>query len=105
MSSALKRYVDDRALIEEHVGVRTLADGASITATLRGSSGTVIKTVTKSYPANFFEQATLDSFLGGVLVAGNESLTLQMTAGQAIVYGATADNVTNDPSVILAHRQ
>jgi hypothetical protein len=88
-----------------NVGVRTLGNGASMTATLRSSSGAVVKTVTKSYLANFFQQTTLDAFLGGATLVGNESLTLQMTAGEAIVYGATADNITQDPSVSFAQRE
>jgi hypothetical protein len=88
-----------------NVGVRTLGNGASLTATLRSSSGAVVKTVTKTYPAIFFQQTTLDAFLGGATVVGNESLTLQMTAGEAIVYGATVDNLTNDSSMGFAQRQ
>ena len=85
-----------------NVGVRTLGNGASMTATLRSSSGAPVKTVTKSYAANFFQQTTLDAFLGGATVVGNESLTLQMTAGEAIVYGATVDDLTNDSSMSFA---
>lgn len=88
-----------------NVGVRSLADGASMTATLRNSGGAVVKTVTKTYPANFFEQKSLDAFLGGASVSGNETLTLQMTAGEAIVYGATVDNLTSDSSAGIATRQ
>jgi len=61
--------------------------------------------VTKTYAGNYFEQTTLDSFLGGAPVSGNESLTLQITTGQAVVYGATVDNTTNDSSASLAQRQ
>ena len=95
----------DPAKARLNIGVRTLGDGASITATLRGSSGAVVKTVTKTYAANYFEQKTLDGFLGGATVVGNESLTLQIRAGQAVVYGATVDNTTNDSSASLAQRQ
>ena len=38
-------------------------------------------------------------------VAGNESLNVQITAGEAIVYGATVDNLTNDSSAGIAQRQ
>ena len=95
----------DPSTFRFNVGVRSLADGATIIVTLRSSSGAVVKTITKTYPANFFEQATLDAFVGGATVVGNESLTLQLVAGEAVVYGATADNITNDPSVSLAQRQ
>ncbi len=95
----------DPSKLRLNVGVRTLGDGATITATLRNAAGATVKTVSKTYAANYSEQKTLDGFLGGATVTGNESLTLQITAGEAIVYGATADNITNDPSVTLAHRQ
>jgi hypothetical protein len=95
----------DPAKSRLNVGVRTLGDGATIVATLRGPSGTSIKSVTKTYAANYFEQVTLDAFLGGAPVSGNESLTLQITAGQAVLYGATVDNTTNDSSASLAQRQ
>jgi len=38
-------------------------------------------------------------------VAGNEGLTLQITAGEAVIYGATVDNTTNDSSMSVARRQ
>ena len=88
-----------------NVGVRTLADGATIVATLRSATGAAMKTVTKTYAANYFEQVTLDTFVGGASVSGNETLTLQVTAGQVTVYGATVDNTTNDSSASLAQRQ
>lgn len=95
----------DPAKSRLNVGVRTLGDGATIVATLRSSAGATIKSVTKTYAANYFEQTTLDAFLGGASVSGNESLTLQITAGEAVVYGATVDNTTNDSSASLAQRQ
>jgi hypothetical protein len=95
----------DPTLFRFNVGVRTLGDGATIVATLRDKSGALVKAVTKDYPPNFFQQTTLDSFLGGAGVAGNETLSLQITAGEAVVYGATADNRTNDSSMSLARRQ
>jgi len=95
----------DPAKSRLNVGVRTLGDGATITATLRNAAGATVKTVTNTYAANYFEQKTLDGFLGGATVTGNESLTLQITAGEAVVYGATVDNTTNDSSASLAVRQ
>jgi len=88
-----------------NVGVRTLADGASLTATLRNAAGGVVKTAAKNYAPNYFEQVTLDTFLGGAAVTGNETLTIQIGAGEAVIYGATVDNTTNDSSASLAQRQ
>jgi hypothetical protein len=52
-------------------------DGATIVATLRSASEATVKSVTKAHAGNYFEQTTLDSFLGGAPVSGKESLTLQ----------------------------
>jgi hypothetical protein len=82
-----------------NVGIRTLDDGASMTAILRNSNGAVLKTVTKSYMANFFQQTSLDAFLEGATVVGNESLTIQIASGGGIIYVSTVDDVTQDPSV------
>ena len=38
------------------------------------------------------------TFLGRP-IEGNESIEIHVTVGSAIVYGATTDNVTNDPAV------
>jgi hypothetical protein len=62
----------------------------------------VTRTVTRTYPPNYFEQRDSGAFLNGAAVAANESLTIQVVAGSAIVYGATVDNRTNDPSLQLA---
>jgi hypothetical protein len=88
----------DLAVYRFNVGVRTLGQGASMTVKVRNGAGAVTKTLTKSYAANFFEQTPADTFLGGPGLSGNQSLTIRVTAGSAIVYGATVDNRTNDSS-------
>jgi len=40
----------------------------------------------------------------GVALAGGESITISIDSGSAIVYGATADNITQDPSLQVARR-
>jgi hypothetical protein len=85
-----------------NVGVRTLGSGAALTVTVKSSTGAVLKQLSKSYGATLYEQKSLSDFLGGAVLSGNESLLVQVTAGAAIVYGATGDNVTNDPSLQVA---
>jgi hypothetical protein len=83
-----------------NVGVRTLSSGAAISVTVRDSNGNAVTTVSKTYPATYFEQRELSDFLGvptGSL-SGGPSLTIDVTAGRLIIYGATADNITQDPS-------
>jgi len=94
----------DPALYRFNVGVRTLGSGATLTITARNEAGTMTRTLTQTYPPNYFEQRDSASFLNGAAVAANESITIQVVSGSAIVYGATVDNRTNDPSLQLARQ-
>ncbi len=94
----------DPALYRFNIGVRTLGSGATLAITARNTAGTVTRTLTRTYPPNYFEQRDSASFLNGAPVAANESITIQVVSGSAIVYGATVDNHTNDPSLQLAKR-
>jgi hypothetical protein len=85
-----------------NIGVRTLFSGATFTATLRNQDGTVVTSVTKTYAPNYFEQVSVESFLGGVTIGANQMIVIQVSDGSAIIYGSTTDNVTNDPSVQFA---
>jgi hypothetical protein len=85
-----------------NIGVRTLGAGAQIAATLRTSSGSFITSVTKTYPANFFEQVGITNFFPGVTFTGNETITISIVSGSALFYGALTDNTTQDPSVGFA---
>ena len=88
----------DVARTRFNVGVRTLYSGATIQVTVRNSAGVVVRTVTRNYTANFFTQTTAEDFAGGP-VAGDQSIQISISAGSAIVYGSTTDNVTNDPAI------
>ena len=94
----------DAALYRFNVGVRTLGSGATLAITARNAAGTITRTLTRTYPPNYFEQRDSASFLNGAAVAANESITIQIVSGSAIVYGATVDNRTNDPSLQFATR-
>ena len=85
-----------------NIGVRSGLSGAAMTVTRRNAAGTVVQTLTKSYPPNFFEQISGVEFLEGAPFGANDSITIQVTSGSAIVYGATADNTTQDPSIQFA---
>ncbi|MDQ2979307.1 MAG: hypothetical protein M3R62_08800, partial [Acidobacteriota bacterium] len=81
-----------------NIGVRTFLSGAFITFRVHDSTGALIHTVTKNYNPTYFEQQSSDSFLGITLVA-NDSIEVSVSSGSAVVYGAMADNTTNDPSI------
>jgi hypothetical protein len=85
-----------------NIGVRTLFAGATFTAQLLDQGGHVVTSVTKTYPAGWFEQVDSTSFFGGVPVVANGSVVVTVSQGCAIVYGATTDNVTQDPSMQYA---
>ncbi|HEX9458083.1 MAG TPA: hypothetical protein VGA84_03010 [Thermoanaerobaculia bacterium] len=86
-----------------NIGVRTGASGANLTAVLRDTNGTALKTVTKSYLPNWFEQVDSTAFFAGTAVGANQSISITVTiGGSAIVYGSTTDNTTNDPNIQFA---
>jgi hypothetical protein len=89
----------DPLLYRLNVGVRTLATGATINITVRDSTGTVLKTLSRSYAAHFFQQTDATSFVGGLLLAANQTITIEVVSGSLFIYGATADNRTNDPAL------
>jgi hypothetical protein len=86
-----------------NIGVRSLAQGATLHVTVRNATGSVTHTVTKTYPPDYFEQTSVDAFLGAPLT-GNECLSIEVMAGAAVIYGATTDNHTNDASYQEAQR-
>ena len=89
-----------------NVGVRTLGSGALVTVTVRGANGFAKGSpLQKSYPANYYEQKTLAEFIAPVTSAANDSIDVRVSSGGLFVYGATADNRTNDPSLQVPRRQ
>lgn len=94
----------DATLFRFNVGVRALSPGAALNITVRSASGSVIKTLQKSYGADFFEQRDVASFLEGLSLGANETIGIDVTAGNVIVYGAIADNRSVDPSFQVARR-
>lgn len=85
-----------------NIGVRTLGAGASLTAILRATNGSVIRTITRTYLPNWFEQMDAATFFSGTPVGSNQSIAIIVTSGSAIVYGSTTDNTTNDPNIQFA---
>ncbi len=53
--------------------------------------------MTHSYDENVFVQTSSTDFLGFSL-GNDQSIEIAFTGGGLIAYGATVDNVTNDPS-------
>lgn len=87
-----------------NIGVRSLLAGATVSIVLRASNGAVLRTLTKTYRPNWFEQVDSTVFLGGVPLGDSQSISITVLTGSVIVYGATTDNVTNDPALQYATR-
>jgi len=85
-----------------NMGVRTLLSGASITFNVHDSTGALVHSITKVYAPTFFEQRSSTEFLGTFTLAPNDSIEIGVNSGSAIVYGATTDNTSNDPSIQFA---
>ncbi len=80
-----------------NVGVRAFGDGA----TLRVTCGAAAP-VERAYDTNQFGQIGASDFCGSALTAA--PLRIEVTAGSAIVYGATTDNITQDPNMQFAQK-
>lgn len=94
----------DPSVARFNLGLRTLSQGVAITITQRDRSGLVVRTVTRSYGPNYFEQVGSATILGASPGPG-DSLTVRVDSGSAIVYGTTNDNVTNDPTLQIARKR
>jgi hypothetical protein len=84
------------------MGVRTLEAGAAATLTLRDAAGLVVATVSRTFPATYHEQESAGPFLGNPTLPAGGSITVAVTSGGAIFYGAPVDNTTGDPSLQIA---
>ena len=87
-----------------NIGFRTLEQGASMTFTVRDKDGTLVKTSTRTFGPTFFQQVGSATMLDGYVLTGGETITVQITAGSAFIYGSTTDNTTQDPSVQFARK-
>jgi streptogramin lyase len=85
-----------------NLGVRTLGAGAAATLTRRDAAGVVVATVSRAVPATYHEQQSASAFLGASTLPAGGSISIAVSAGAAIFYGATVDNRTGDPSLQIA---
>jgi hypothetical protein len=81
-----------------NVGLRTVGADVHVTVRVFDSAGTEVHTASHDYPADYFVQTTVADFLDGFVIGDNYSLHITFSGGGLIIYGATVDNVTNDPS-------
>ena len=84
-----------------NIGVRTLASGVSMSIYVQNAAGSVVFLTQKSLGPNLFLQEEASAFLGTALPPGG-TVKIQVLGGSVIVYGAMADNTTQDPSIQYA---
>ncbi|MFI5196988.1 MAG: FG-GAP repeat domain-containing protein [Thermoanaerobaculia bacterium] len=81
------------------IGLRTLAEGATLRATVRDLPGRVVKVVHRSFGPYRSVQESAQEFLGGFALVGQETVSLSLLGGSAIIFGTTADNATSTPAI------
>lgn len=101
-NSAVLLLPTDPTNFRFNLGVRTLEEETTATLTLRDASGAVLTTVSRAFPAIYHEQQSATAFLGVSTVPAGGSITITVSAGASIFYGATVDNRTGDPSLQIA---
>jgi hypothetical protein len=91
----------DLAAYRFNIGIRTFDAGALILINLYDSTGRLITQVARSVPPNFHSQENAASFfrLSSLPENGRILINFLSAESRAIVYGATVDNRTNDPSL------
>jgi hypothetical protein len=94
----------DLTAFRMNVGIRSLSQGATIMVRQMSPNGeSLTDWATKTYEADYFEQVSLQSFLGGT-PAANSVVEVVFAEGSAIVYASTTDNRTNDSSISFLTR-
>lgn len=92
---------DDPNRFRFNIGLRTLTSAASVQFTVRDASGAIVKVASKTMPASSFLQQEAGTLLG-VALPPNGTIRIVINGGGTVVYGATVDNVTQDPSIQFA---
>jgi hypothetical protein len=81
----------DMSTTRFNIGIRTLEQGATMTITLYNGSGAVVKTTTKSFPADYFFQVPVNDLLGAE-AGSNSAISFSVTEGSALIYGSGVEN-------------
>ena len=81
-----------------NVGLRTVGAPVHVSVAVLDASGAEVHLANHDYPADDFVQTTVTDFLDGFAIGDNSTLRITFSGGGLIIYGATVDNTTNDPS-------
>lgn len=91
----------DPARVRFNIGIRTLEQGAAMTLRLYDGSGAEVRSVTRGFGPNFFQQFAASDLLGGPTGA-SQSVVITVDAGSAIVYGSAIENASGDATLQIA---
>jgi photosystem II stability/assembly factor-like uncharacterized protein len=92
----------DLTVARFNVGIRTLEEGASVNIAVYDAAGAAVGFSTRVFPPNYHEQQDALGFVRVLEVPPGGSISMFVNSGAAIVYGATVDNRTGDPSLQIA---
>jgi hypothetical protein len=84
-----------------NIGIRTLASTSTLQFTVLDEAGHVVGSASKAMAPSSFLQAEAGALLG-VALPPNGTIRIRVSGAGSIVYGATTDNITNDPSIQFA---
>jgi hypothetical protein len=104
-SAATFRLVipNDTTNYRMNIGSRSLTTALHLGCLLYDAAGQQIGTVSKSYPANYFEQVPLQEFIGAsVAIPPAGTLDCQPFFGDLAIYSSITDNRTNDSAIYIA---
>ena len=74
-----------------NIGIRTLAEGATIRIVQRGPAGELLSDSTRAFPPDYFTQVSAADLMGGP-VGGRNSIAFEVQNGGAVVYAAAVRN-------------
>jgi len=87
-----------------NIGVRALAEGATLELVVFDEEGVQRHVRVLELTAHQFDQQPANSFIG-IALQSNDSIRVRFVEGSAIVWASTVDNSTNDSSLQLLRRQ
>ncbi|PYQ49187.1 MAG: hypothetical protein DMF59_14245 [Acidobacteria bacterium] len=86
-----------------NIGVRTFDNGAAMTITVYDAAGNLVRSNTRSFPANYFAQFGAADLAGGP-IAARQTLVFSVDSGSAVIYGSTVANGGGGSTLQMAQR-
>jgi len=83
--------------------VRTFDNGAAMTITVYDAAGNLVRSNTRSFPANYFAQFGAADLAGGP-IAARQTLVFSVDSGSAVIYGSTIANSGGGSTLQMAQR-